>query len=116
LPKLGIFLRTHLASSVKIADLYALRGMVAPCRVRLGQGSQTQIDLGAASDSKKGLAGRIEKNEKNYLRIFSFKLNIVEKSRQNILKFFPTPNFLTFPGRIGPSRGPRVLDRWVRGY
>jgi hypothetical protein len=37
------------------------------------QGSQTQIDSWAASDSKKGLAGRIEKN---YLRIFSLKLNI----------------------------------------
>jgi len=70
-------------------------------RHRLRQGSQTQIDSGAASDSKKGLAGRIEKSEKNYLRIFSFKLNIDEKSRQNVLKFFQTPNFFDV-------RGPRV--------
>jgi len=37
---------------------------------RLKQGSQTQSDLRAAWDSKKGLAGRIEKSEKNYLQIF----------------------------------------------
>ncbi len=36
----------------------------------LEQGSQTQIDSLAAWDSKKGLAGRIEKSEKNYPQIF----------------------------------------------
>ena len=33
----------------------------------LKQGSQTQIDSGAASDSKKSFAGRMEKSENNYL-------------------------------------------------
>jgi len=33
--------------------------------------SQTQSDSRAAWDSKKGLAGRIEKSEKNYLQISS---------------------------------------------
>jgi len=37
----------------------------------LNQGSQTQSDSRAASDSKKGLAGRIEKSEKNNLQISS---------------------------------------------
>ncbi len=37
----------------------------------LGQGSQTQIDSGAAWDSKKGLSGRIENKWKNYILIFS---------------------------------------------
>ncbi len=35
------------------------------------QGSQTQSDSRAAWDSKKGLEGRIEKSEKNYLQISS---------------------------------------------
>jgi len=38
--------------------------------IHLGQGSQTQSDSRAAWDSKKGLEGRIEKSEKNYLQIF----------------------------------------------
>ena len=41
----------------------------------LDQGSQTQIDSGAASDLKKDLAGRIKKRENNYLLIFIKKTN-----------------------------------------
>ena len=33
----------------------------------LKQGSQTQIDSGAALDSKKSFEGRMEKSENNYL-------------------------------------------------
>ncbi len=40
----------------------------------LEQGSQTQIDSGAALDSNKGLEGRIEKSEKNTFK-FSLKNN-----------------------------------------
>jgi len=46
----------------------------------LRQGPQTQSDLQAAWDSKKGLAVRFEKSEKNYLQIFSYKLKIAIKN------------------------------------
>ncbi len=64
----------------------------------LDQGSQTQSDLRAEWDSKKGLEGHIEKNSKKLPSNFQLKTKSSWKNRQIVYIFLKTAEFLDVCG------------------
>jgi len=67
---INFFFRKSSRSAKSEMDSYNFEISNAKSKDVLNQGSQTQSDSRAAWNSKKGLVGRIEKSEKNYLQIF----------------------------------------------